>query len=82
MRWLAIPLVFTASLGFAAPRCPDAKLQRATIGGDIIAGGVVLRKKPLKFAQVRVYASAGNIVWVGATDNDGRFSVGKLPPDT
>jgi hypothetical protein len=55
-------------------------LRQATIGGDRIAGGVMLDKKPLKFALVRLYSSSGKTVWIGTTDENGRFAINKMPP--
>jgi Carboxypeptidase regulatory-like domain len=55
-------------------------LRQATIGGDTIAGGVLMRKKPLKFAKVRLYFSSGATAWNGTTDNNGRFATTKVPP--
>ena len=80
MRWPALTLMLAASLCFAAHRCPDARLRQATIGGDTITGGVVLHKKPLKFAQVRLDSSSGKTVWTGITDKNGRFATNKMPP--
>jgi len=80
MRWPAITLILAASLCIAAPRCPDRRLRQATIGGDTITGGVVLHKKPLTFAQVRLYSSSGKTAWIGTTDKNGRFTTNKMPP--
>jgi hypothetical protein len=55
-------------------------LRQATIGGDTIAGGVLVRKKPLKFAKVRLYFSSGATAWNGTTDNNGRFATTNVPP--
>jgi len=54
-------------------------LQEAVIGGNTIDGGVVLHKKPVKFARVRVYSSSGEIAWIGKTDKDGTFKTAQLP---
>jgi len=81
MRWPALTLILAASLCIAAPRCPDPRLRQATIGGDTITGGVTLHKKPVKFAQVRLYSSSGKTAWIGTTDKNGRFTSNKIPPD-
>jgi len=39
---------------------------------------VVLHKKPLKFAEVRLYSSSGEIAWIGKTDKNGWFASAKL----
>jgi hypothetical protein len=57
-------------------------LRLAIIGGDTITGGVLIHKKALKFAQLRLYSSTGKTAWVGMTDNDGSFHITQLPPDT
>jgi hypothetical protein len=80
MRWLAIALILRASLCLAAPRCPDKRLRHARIGGDAITGYVLLHKKPLSFAPVRLYSPLGYMAWLGITDRDGGFVIGKLPP--
>jgi hypothetical protein len=80
MNWLALTLIFAVSAGDAVPRCPDPRLRRATIGGDIIIGGVVSHTKPLKFAQVRLYFSSGKTAWKGATDKNGRFAITRMLP--
>jgi hypothetical protein len=74
-----LTLILAATLCNAASRCPDPKLQEAVIGGNTINGGVVLHKKPVKFAQVRVYSSSGEIAWMGKTDKDGAFKTTQLP---
>ena len=81
MRWIAIMLVFVASV-CCAKRCPDPRLQQAVIGGETIDGSVRLHNKPLKFAQVRLYFSNGESAWVGKTDKDGGFHIRQLRPDT
>jgi Carboxypeptidase regulatory-like domain len=81
MHWLALTMILAASLCIAAPHCPDPRLRQATIGGDTITGGVVLHKKPLKFAQVRLYSSSGKTAWIGTTDEKGRFTTNEMPPD-
>jgi len=73
-------LILAATLCSAASRCPDPKLQEAAIGGNTINGGVVLHKKPLKFAKVRVYSSSGETAWIGKTDKNGAFKTAQLPP--
>jgi hypothetical protein len=80
MRWLAFALILKASLCIAAPLCPDTRLREAKIDGDSITGYVLLHKKPLMFALVRLYASVGVAAWVGFTDKNGEFATGKLPP--
>jgi hypothetical protein len=55
-------------------------LRLAIIGGDTITGGVLIHKKPLKFAQVRLYFSSGNTVWKWRTDKNGRFAINKVLP--
>ena len=81
MRSFGITLVFFTSLCYAS-HCPDPNLRKAVVGGDTINGSIVLRKKPLKFAEVRLYFSTGKTAWVGMTDKDGSFRVTHLPPDT
>jgi hypothetical protein len=78
MRWLPFALILQASLCTTAPLSPDARLPQ--IGGESITGGVLLQRKPLSFALVRLYTSADALVWVGLTDKDGGFATGKLPP--
>ena len=46
-----LALIMGATLCNAASCCPDPKLQEAAIGGNTINGGVVLHKKPVKFAK-------------------------------
>jgi hypothetical protein len=75
-----LTLILAATLCSAASRCPDPKLQEAEIGGNTINGGVVLHKKPLKFAKVRVYSSSGETAWIGKTDKGGAFKTAQLPP--
>jgi hypothetical protein len=58
----------------------SCKLQEAVIGGNTINGGVVLHKKPLKFAKVRVYSSSGKTAWIGKTDKNGAFKTVQLTP--
>lgn len=79
---LLLTLVLATTLCNAAPRCPDPRLRLAIIGGDTITGGVLIHKKPLKFAQLRLYSSTGKTAWVGMTDKDGSFRITHLPPDT
>ena len=79
---LLLTLVFATTLCNAAPRCPDLGLRLAIIGGDTITGGVLIHKKPLKFAQLRLYSSTGNTAWVGMADREGSFRITHLPPDT
>ena len=80
IKYAALPVVLTASLCLAASRCPDPRLQDATIGGNRIIGYVVLHKKPLKFARMRLYSASGETAWIGKTDKDGGFSTTQLPP--
>ena len=80
MQWTALALILAASLCTAASRCPDPRLRQATIGGDTITGSVVLHKRPLKFAQVRLYFSSGKAAWLGTTDANGGFVTNKLQP--
>ena len=77
-----LTLVLATTLCNAAPSCPDPRLRLAIIGGDTITGGVLIHKKPLKFAQLRLYSSTGKTAWVGMTDKDGSFRITHLPPDT
>lgn len=78
--WLVFTLVLATTLCNAAPRCPDPRLRLAIIGGDTISGGVLIHKKALKFAQVRLYFSSGITAWSGRTDKNGRFSIKKKLP--
>lgn len=78
---LLLALVLATTLCNAAPRCPDPRLRVAIIGGDTITGGALIRKKPLKFAQVRLYFSSGTTAWNGRTDNNGRFATSKILPE-
>jgi hypothetical protein len=80
MRLQALTLILTASLCLAAPRCPDPRLRQATIGGEIITGGVTLHRKPVKFAKVQLYSSSGKTGWIGTTDKNGRFTTDKMAP--
>ena len=77
---LLLTLVLATTLCNAAPRCPDPRLRLAIIGGDTITGGVLIHKKPLKFAQVRLYFSSGTTAWNGRTDKNGRFAINKMLP--
>ena len=79
---LLLTLVLARTLCNAAPSCPDPRLRLAIIGGDTITGGVLIHKKPLKFAQLRLHSSNGKTAWVGMTDKDGSFRITDLPPDT
>jgi hypothetical protein len=81
MRWTAITLVFFTSFCVAS-HCPDPRLRQVTIDGDTIDGSVVLRQKPLKVTQLRLYSSSGKTAWVGTTDKNGNFSIKNLSPDT
>jgi hypothetical protein len=76
-----LTLILAATLCNAASRCPDPKLREAVIGGNTINGGVVLNKKPVRFADVRLYSSSGEAAWIGKTDKDGTFKTALLPPD-
>ena len=75
----ALTLVFIASLCIGQ-RCPDPSLQEAAIGGNTIIGAVVLHKRPLKFAKVRLHSSSLETAWTGKTDKNGRFTSRKLEP--
>ena len=77
---LLLTLVLATTLFNAAPRCPDPRLRLAIIGGDIITGGVLIHKKPLKFAEVRLYFSSCTSAWNGRTDKNGRFAINKMLP--
>jgi hypothetical protein len=77
---LLLTLVLATTLCNAAPRCPDPRLRQAIIGGDTITGGVLIHKKSLKFAQVRLYVSSGTTAWNGRTDKNGRFAIDKMLP--
>ena len=77
---LLLTLVLATTLCNAAPRCSDPRLRQAIIGGDTITGGVLIHKKPLKFAQVRLYSSSGTTAWNGRTDKNGRFAINKVLP--
>lgn len=81
MRSFGITLVFFTSLCYAS-HCSDPRLRQAVIGGDTINGSIILQKKPLKFAQLRLYFSTGKTAWVGMTDKDGSFRITHLRPDT
>jgi hypothetical protein len=80
MRWLAFALILKASLCIAAPVCPDPNLRQAKIGGEAIIGNVLLHRKAVKFARVRLYSASGEAAWVGRTDKNGAFVTRKLPP--
>ena len=75
-----VTVVLALSLRAIASRCPDPRLQETAIGGNTINGGVVLHKKPVKFANVRLYSSLGETAWIGKTDKDGTFKTAQLPP--
>ncbi len=79
MRWLVFTLLLKASLCMATTHCPDPRLRQAKIGGDAITGIVLLHNQPLSFALVWLYSASGTPVWVGITDKDGGFVIGKLP---
>jgi hypothetical protein len=81
MRWVTVAFVLGTSFCFAS-HCPNPRMQQAVIGGDTIDGDVRLHHKPLKFAQLRLFFSNGTTAWVGTTDNDGRFHIKDLRPDT
>lgn len=81
MRSFGITLVLFTSLCYAS-HCPDPNLRQAVIGGDTLNGSIILQKKPLKFAQLRLYFSTGKTAWVGMTDKDGGFSITNFRPDT
>lgn len=71
-------LIFMAFACIASSRCPDPNLREATIGGNTIRGGVVLRKKPVRLTRVRLYSPSGETAWTGKTDTNGRFASSKL----
>ena len=77
---LPLTLFLATTLCNAAPRCPDPRLRLAMIGGDTITGSVLIQKKPLKFAQVRLYFSSGTTAWSGRTDKNGRFAINNMLP--
>src|ERR1017187_5513185 len=82
MRWSALSLIFLTSLCTAVSHCPDPSQRQVTIGGNSITGYVVHRGgKPVKFAKVTLYSSSVKVAWVGATDKDGGFATGSMPPD-
>jgi len=65
--------------------CTDPAQRHATIGGaGAIAGYVypdgTLDGEPLKFAEVHVYSSSGQLAYVGKTDKNGWFTTGSLYP--
>jgi hypothetical protein len=80
MKCGAVTVVLALSLCATASRCPDPQLQEAAIGANTINGGVVLHKRPVKCAKVRLYSSSGKTAWIGKTDKDGRFKTDQLPP--
>ena len=80
LKCAAVATALLTFLSLAAARCPDPRLQDATIGGNTITGGVVLHKKPLRHAEVRLYFSSGEIAWTGKTDKNGRFGTSELKP--
>jgi hypothetical protein len=75
-KLLSSLLLAMSSLTFASS-CPDANQRAAKIGGDIISGHVQIRQRPLKLATVRLYLG-DQLIWRGATDNDGRFEIDHL----
>ena len=77
---LLLTLVLAKSLCNVTHRCPDPRLRQAINGGDTISGGVLIHKKPLKFAQVRLYFSSGTTAGNGRTDENGRFTIKKVLP--
>jgi hypothetical protein len=81
MKCALVTVVLALSLRVIASPCPDPMLQEATIGGNTVNGGVVLDKKPVKFANVSFYSSSGETAWIGKTDKDGVFNTAQLPPD-
>lgn len=80
MKCGAVTVVLALSLCVTASHCPDPQLQEAAIGANTINGGVVLHKRPVKCAKVRLYSSSGKTAWIGKTDKDGRFKTDQLPP--
>ena len=81
MRWSALILIFATSLCAAGSRCPDPSQRQVTVGGNSLTGYLARHRKPVKFAKVRLYSSSGKVAWVGATDKDGGFATGSMPPD-
>ena len=81
MRSIAITMFLLTSLCFAS-HCPDSRQRQVVIGGDTIDGSVVLHRKALKSALVRLYFSTGQTAWVGTTDKNGSFHITSLRPDT
>jgi hypothetical protein len=79
MRKLLILLCASSALAFGST-CPDVNLREAKIGGDAISGSVQLRHRPLKKASVRLYLGK-KLLWIGATDSNGRFEVDHLAHD-
>lgn len=66
-------------MSIAAPVCPDPNLRQAKIGGNAIIGNVMLHRKPLKFARVRLYSASGEAAWNGRADKKGGFVIDKIP---
>ena len=63
--------------------CPDPTGRHAALDGQqAIAGEVypdgTLHGEPLRFAEVRVYSSSGQRVYVGKTSSHGWFTTGPL----
>ena len=81
MRCFWLALILASSLCSAAPHCPDPKLRQAIIGGRTITGHVVLHRKPLRSAPMRLYSSSGKTVWTGSTGKNGEFNIAKMPRD-
>jgi hypothetical protein len=85
MRWSVLSVILASSLCTAASHCPDPTQRQAAINGEsFIAGSVyphgTLNGKPLKFAEVGIYSSSGQLAYVGKTNTDGWFTTGSLPP--
>jgi hypothetical protein len=65
--------------------CADPAQRHATISGSIAIAGYVypdgtLDGKPLKFADVQVYSSSGQLAYAGKTDKSGWFVTRSLNP--
>lgn len=78
LRNLSVALILV-SVGFP---CKDPRLQKAVIGGDMIAGTAFRKPKHLlRSAQVNLYL-ADRRVWTGVTDKNGGFMISHLEPGT
>jgi hypothetical protein len=70
-------LFVTVALG--SP-CHDPRLRSATVVGNAIRGSVNRNRKPVRLAQVHLYA-AGRLVSSGTTDKAGMLTIDHLSPD-